>query len=108
MNCASRPAWLGKWLGGLYYYDLNSHGIFLRRFRPARSARQHRRRQSPARRCLFGEAIFDVSESLRITVGGRYQGTTASGRFFGEGLAPYDYDRASASTKLASSTRALR
>jgi iron complex outermembrane receptor protein len=89
----------GKWLAGLYYYDLNSHGIFsfggfdlASALFPVSIVDENHLRGAAA----FGEATYDVSESFRVTVGGRYQrdDRTAAGRFFdGEGLAPYDYDK---------------
>ena len=88
----------GKWLAGLYYYDLHSNGIFsfggfdlsTALFPVSIVDANHLRGTA-----VFGEATYDFTDRLRFTVGGRYQedDRTANGRFFnGVGLAPYDYD----------------
>jgi iron complex outermembrane receptor protein len=96
LRATGQQGW-GRWIAGLYYYDLTSHGIFSIRFPdptgviPVSLVDENHLRGS----AVFGEATYDFTESLRVTVGGRYQqdDRTANGRYFnGVGLAPYDYD----------------
>jgi iron complex outermembrane recepter protein len=98
LRLAGDHGW-GKWLAGLYYYDLNSHGIFsfggfdlqTALFPVSIVDENHLRGEA-----VFGEATFDVTDSFRVTAGGRYSqdDRTGKGRYFdGEGLAPYGYDK---------------
>jgi len=94
----------GKWLAGLYYYDLESHGVFTVgtfAFTPscvppycfAVSIVDKNHLEGTA---VFGEATFNVSSTLRVTVGGRYgeDKRIGAGRYYdGEGFSPYDYDK---------------
>jgi len=88
----------GKWLAGLYYYDLESHGVFtfggfeLATGFPVSIVDKNHLEGT----AVFGEATFDVSNDLRVTVGGRYgnDDRIGAGRYFdGAGLSPYDYDQ---------------
>lgn len=97
LRATGQHGW-GKWLAGLYYYDLTSHGIFSfggfdlsTALFPVSIVDENHLRGS----AFFGEATYDLSDRLRVTLGGRYQedDRTANGRYFnGFGLAPYDYD----------------
>jgi iron complex outermembrane receptor protein len=97
LRATGQHGW-GKWLAGLYYYDLHSNGIFSfggfdlsTALFPVSIVDENHLRGTAA----FGEATYDFTDRLRFTIGGRYQedDRTANGRFFnGVGLAPYDYD----------------
>lgn len=96
-RAAGQHGW-GNWLAGLYAYKLESDGVFvfggytLATGFPV-SIVDLNRIQGEA---VFGEATFDLSDRLRVTLGGRYghDSRVGKGRFFdGEGLSPYDYDK---------------
>ncbi len=97
LRVAGNHGW-GKWLAGLYHYDLTSYGIFSfggfdlsTALFPVSIVDDNHLRGS----AVFGEATYDVTDRFRVTLGGRYQedDRTANGRYYdGSGLAPYDYD----------------
>ena len=97
IRIASAQPW-GRWLAGVYGYDLDSNGSFtFGSFTPGEgvpvSIVNANRIEGQA---VFGEATVDLHEALRIILGGRYgvDDRVGRGEFFdGTGLAPYGYGR---------------
>lgn len=86
-----------KWIAGLYAYRLVSDGIFSFGARsleeggvPVSIVDRNQIKGAAA----FGQITYSLTDSLRLTAGGRYSHDERVGRgryFDGIGLAPYDY-----------------
>jgi iron complex outermembrane receptor protein len=97
LRATSKGTW-GRWIAGLYAYDLDSNGIFtFGGFTPATgfpvSNVGFNRIEGEA---LFGQVTLDLLPGLRAVVGGRsnLDDRIGRGEYLGlSGLAPYTYGR---------------
>ncbi len=97
LRASSNRSW-GRWLAGLYAYDLDSSGAFtFASFTPGEgvpvSIVDYNRIAGEA---LFGQAVLDLTSRFRWIAGGRFSVDDRVGRgdfAQGGGLAPFTYGR---------------
>jgi len=97
LRAAATQPW-GTWIAGLYAYDLDSNGIFtFGSFTPPAgipvSIVSYSRTEGEA---AFGQVIFNLSQRLRATLGGRssVDDRVGQGQFSrSDALAPFTYGR---------------
>lgn len=81
-----------NWLVGLYGYSQKTVGDFVVAFVNVASRVQHHRVKGIA---LFGQATYSVSDTFRVTVGGRgsFDKRTANGVSLQDAVTPYTFEK---------------